>query len=224
MTSRHRLSLLLALGCTLVASPRGARAEAAPDSSGFFPAWMHASILAGVSWMQSPHEVSDRYTPGLALGGSLSLKPAPRLRVSAEVDYLDLPSDGNGYYGTWQSNNGVVSSTALGSQQGLGMGHAIPVLGLVTTRVWRGLWLEGGAGVGYFDSGYPDIQFIDGVTGDWVSIPGRSGWGAAAAAGLSYEFKVRSTDHLYASFRWMRLARDPAKLDFVPLRLGYRFD
>jgi len=185
---------------------------------------MHAGILAGASWMQAPQRVSDRYSAGFAIGGSLTIEPIDRVRFTAEADYLDLPSSGGGYYGAYSVNGIDTLVSAIGPQKGLGMGHAIPLLGIVSARIWRGAWLEGGAGAGYFDSGFPDIQFIDGATNTYVDIPGNSGWGPAVTLGLKYEFFLHNTDHLYASFHWVRLARGSEELEFVPIRLGYRFD
>jgi hypothetical protein len=187
---------------------------------------MHATLVVGATFMNGPDVVSHRYSTGFAMGGTLAVEPADRLRLSLTGDFLDLPSSGGGYFGSYQvtqTDTIVTAYSAAGG--GLGMGHAIPVLGMLSARVWRGLWLSGGGGVGYFDSGYPKIQFIDGATGQYMEILGSSGWGPAVSFGATWEFWFHGTDHVFLTSRWMTLERDSERLEFVvPLQLGYRFD
>jgi hypothetical protein len=215
--------LLLALPAAAWAR-RGPDLAAGPDTSRFLPRWLHASLEAGVSWMQGPHEVSNRYSAGLAFGGAFWVAPAAGVRVSAQVEYFDLPNGGNGSFGTYQRSGGQTNTTPLYNYNAFGGGHTIEGLGVVSVRAWRGVWVEGGAGHGYFASGYPKILFFDGATGEAISIPGESGWGPAYTAGAAYEFTVRRREHLYVSGRWTRLERGNVQLDFVPLRIGVRFD
>ena len=214
----------LAITLLLPAAAAASEPVVVVDSTGFFPRWLHASVSAGFSWIASPHEVGDRYAPGLVLGGALSVMPATRLRVTLEAAYHDLPSASTGYYGTWQSSGGGIGSTPLYSGARLGNGSATLFGAVAAVRLWRELRLEAGGGGGYFDSGYPKILFIDGATGEYFRVPGESGWGALLTAGLSYEFKVRKRERLVVSGRWLRLDRSPEQLGFVPIRVGYRFD
>lgn len=226
---RRLIPVLLA--ALAVAAPGPAR-SAGPDlaqhvkadSSRFLPRWMSARLEAGLSWMQSPREVRDRYVAGVAFGGSLNAAVLPRLRLSARLEYLDLPNGEVGSLGGYQTIDGqVYTSTGVGYNAFNG-GRSFEALGVLSARVWRNLWVEGGAGHGHFDSGYPPIQFIDGVTGEYVDIPGRSGWGQAYTAGLAYDFTVRQRERLYVTARWTRLERGGVSLDFVPLGIGYRFE
>lgn len=226
-----RIALLFALLALAAPMParssgpdlgRGMRAEQPDSTRRLLPRWLHGSAAAGLSWMQAPHEVKARYGPGVAFDGGFWVAPAPRVRLSLEAEYLDLPSNSNGYYGTYQSSNGMTYATPLAAYGDLGNGHTIDGFGVLSMRPWRQLWIEAGTGGGYFSSGYPAVQFIDGATGDTISVPGQSGWGGAFTAGLSYEFTVRKKDHLYVSARWVRLERDTRVLHLVPLRIGYR--
>lgn len=217
--------LALALPCTALASGTdlGNVVGVTRDSSRFLPRWMHASLEAGVSWMQSPREVSDRYRAGVAFSGALTASAAPRMRVATRLEYLDLPNGAYGYYGSYQTQGGQVYSVPRGRYNAFSGGRSVEALALAAVRPWRNLWLEAGAGHGYFASGYPRIQFIDGATGEWIDVPGQSGWGPVWTAGVSYDFVVKKRDHLFASARWTRLERGGLSLDFVPLGIGYRF-
>lgn len=218
-------AVALALPCTALASGTdlGNAVQAKRDSSRFLPRWLHASLDAGVSWMQSPRAVSDRYNAGVAFGGTLAATANPRLRLAVRLEYLDLPSGEAGFYGSYQTVGGEAYVTPEGSFSAFSGGHSVEGLATASVRPWRNLWLEAGAGHGYFSSGFPRIQFIDGTTGEFIDIPGQSGWGPAFTTGLSYEFTVMKRDHLFAYARWTRLERDGMSLDFIPLGLGYRF-
>jgi len=200
--------------------------EAVPakrDSSRFLPRWLHVSLGAGVSWMQSPREVSDRYRAGVAFGGELVATAAPRLRLGLRLGYLDLPNGAHGYFGTYTVHDSQAVAAPYGQYNAFTGGHALEGLAVASVSPWRNLWLEAGGGYGYFSSGYPRIQFIDGTTGEWIDVPGQSGGGPAFTAGLTYEFTVSKRDRLFAIARWTRLERDGVSLDFVPLGIGYRF-
>lgn len=215
------------------ATPRPARAsgadlgeavQAKPDSARFLPRWMNASLEAGVSWMASPREVGDRYRAGVAFGGELVATAAPRLRLGLRFEYLDLPNGARGYLGTYTVHDSQAVAIPSSSYNGFHGGHTLDGLVVASVRPWRNLWLEAGGGYGYFSSGYPRVQFVDGTTGRMIDIPGQSGGGPALTAGLTYEFTVSKRDRLFAIVRWTRLERDGVSLDFVPLGLGYRFD
>lgn len=230
MTRHLIVAALLVLA---LAPPPSARASGVdlgdavqrPDTSRFLPRWMFASLEGGVSWMQSPSVVSDRYKPGLAIGGGLTAKAGSRLRVSARLAYLDLPNGAHGYFGGYYTANGQVYTHADANFDAFRGGRALDGLAVAAVRPWRQLWLEAGGGGGYFGSGgYDNLRFFDGVTNELVEVPGQSGWGPAWTAGLSYDFTVRKRDRLYVSARWTRLECGGYSLDFVPLAMGYRFD
>lgn len=218
--------LALALPCRALASgvDLGNAVTAKRDTSRFLPPWMFATLEAGVSWMQSPQQVSDRYNPGVAFGGGLTAKAGTRLRLSTRLAYLDLPNGANGYLGGYYTSNGQVYTHPDANFNAFTGGHAIDGLVVAAVRPWRNLWVEGGGGGGYFASGYGDLKFYDGVTGELIDVPGSSGWGSAWTAGLRYDFTVRKREKLFVSAGWTRLERDGLALDFVPLGIGYRFD
>lgn len=218
--------LLLALPGGALASgvDLGEAVTARRDTSRFLPPWLFATLEAGVSWMQSPHEVSDRYTAGVVLGGGLTARAAARLRFSLRLAYLDLPNGANGYLGGYYTSDGQVYTHPDANFNAFTGGHVVDGLTVVAVRPWRNLWIEGGGGGGYFASGYGDLEFYDGATGERIDVPGRSGWGAAWTAGLRYDFTVRRRDRLFVAAGWTRLERDGLALDFVPLLAGYRFD
>ena len=144
--------------------------------------------------------------------------------MAVQGEYLDLPNGAHGYLGLYELSNGQASTLPIANFEAFHGGYTADGLAVLSVRTWRDLWLDGGAGVGYFSSGYPNIQFIDGVTGESIRIPGETGWGPAYAAGLAYEFTVGKRQRLFASVRWTRLDRGPEQLDLVPVRLGLRFD
>lgn len=228
--TRNALLIVLLLGFAPGGEVRasgvdlGEAVGAKRDSTRFLPPWLYATLEAGVSWMQSPREVSDRYNAGIAFGGGLVAKAAPRLRFAVRLAYLDLPNGANGYLGSYSTSNGQVVVAPGANYDAISGGHAIEGLASAGLRAWRDLWLEGGGGYGYFASGYGSLRFYDGVTGEPVDVPGQSGWGAAWTAGLRYDFTVRRRERLFVSAGWTRMEREGLALDFVPLSIGYRFE
>jgi len=223
------LSLALALaapGAALASGPDLGQAvqDAKPDTSKFLPRWIHASLGAGISWMQAPSWVRVRYGPGIALTGNLWASLLPGARLAVELEYLDLPANTNGFATTYKAKDGSTYTIPYDYYTNTGAGNEINGLAVLSFKVWRNLWVEGGVGGGHFSSGYSGIEFLDNATGRTVSIPDDSGWGPAITAGLAYDFQVGKGSKLFASARWVRLARDTETLHVVPLRIGYRFE
>jgi hypothetical protein len=212
---------LLLIACLLApafAHAAHLRGDAA-DSSRILPRWLQVSADGGVSWLQSPPDIGHRYDPGFSGGLALWVKATSRLRGGLRIQYHDLPNGSQAFVGYYDST----LATPVFPTSGFGGGRLTELQLLASVRVWRSVWAEAGAGRGYFDSGFPSIMFIDGVTGEWTVIPGSSGWGNVRGAGLTWEFQPTPRDRLFLAGRWMRMERDGRNLDFVPLRIGYRW-
>lgn len=218
MNLRFVSTALLLLASTWVPPAHAARAEA--DSSRFLPRWLHGFVEAGPGWMQKPTNVRRRYTVGLSGALGLEVEPASRVRVMLRADYVDLPL-GTGSYGGVYDSSGATPVYRINS---IGRGHVASGLATVALRVRGGISLEGGGGWGYFESGLPAVNFVDGATGQLMHAPGETGWGAITTAGLRYEFTPNGRDHLVLSARWFAIERDGVRLDFVPIRVGYRYE
>lgn len=214
---RRTLPLVLLLlwsipGALALAQP----APAAPrDTVGFLPRWLDGSAEAGVGWMAAPSVVRHRYTAGLDASLGLQAKLSDRARVGARLEYHDLPSSNNGF---------IVTTGGLYSDwDSWGDGHAWMLLGTGAARAWRAFWLEGAAGYGRFSSGFEEMAFVDGLTGESFVPVGRNGWGVVVGAGARYEFQPNRRDRLFASAQWRRMERGDVILQFGALRMGYRF-
>lgn len=216
-----RVALLLSVVLLLVEPPLarasgpdlgGGLPDAKPDTTRFLPRWLNASLGFGMDWMQSPELVRSRYGPGVSFSAGLWTPLAPRMRFAIEAEYLDLPSK---YYSV---------RSIYDPYSNVGAGHTVDGLAVVSFRPWRNLWLEAGAGGGYFTSGYSDFYYVDGLTGETVLFPDDSGWGAAITAGLAYDFTIGKRLHLFAQSRWLRFEGKAETLHLVPIRVGYRFD
>ena len=226
----HRLHVVaLALACALLggtpalADEPGAESGAAADSARFLPRGVHFLLEVGATGMRSPTSVSDRYTQGLTFSGGLTTAGS-RTRLTGRIEYFDLPNGEQGYSGYYENNDGQISAHPLGGNSVFHGGHSSQVMGLFSLRPLGPFWLEGGAGYGYWWSGYPGIQFIDGATGEYIDVPGQSGWAPALTAGLTFEFTPARGQHFHTSVRWTRLDRGDLALDFMPIVIGYRFD
>lgn len=223
---RVAVSLLFACSLAVFASSAFAQPPGGPpegnlgatpekkDTTGVLPKWMDGAVEAGVGGMTSPLSVKDRYSAGLDLAVELQALAAPALRFGAKAEYHDTPSNNEGFVAT---SHGIVSFDTFGD------GKMFDLLGTVSVRPWRQLWLEGCAGYGHFDSGFGDINFIDGLTGDSYAPPGTIGWGPVAGAGARYEFQPNRRDRMYAGAGWRRMVRDDVTLQYGLIRVGYRF-
>lgn len=196
---------------------------AVADSSRFLPRGVHFLLEVGATGMRSPTSVSDRYTQGVTFSGALATAGS-RARLTGRLEYFDLPNGEQGYTGYYQADSGQVTAHPLGGNSAFHGGHSSQVMGLFSLRPLGPFWLEAGIGYGYWWSGYPDIQFIDGSTGQYIDIPGQSGWAPVFSWGLTFEFTPAKGQNLHASVRWTRLDRGDQALDFLPIVIGYRFD
>ena len=223
---RRTCSVLVALSLAVLshaafAQPPGGPPDGAPgatpaakDTSGVLPKWMDGAVEVGVGWMASPQSVKDRYSAGMNIGLELQALAAPALRFGAKAEYHDSPSNRDGFVTT---SNGIVGYDTFGD------GKMLDLFGTIAVRPWRQLWLEGGAGYGHFESGFGDVNFIDGVTGDSYVPPGKIGWGPVAGAGARYEFQPSRRDRMYVGAGWRRMVRDDVTLQYGLIRVGYRF-
>lgn len=216
-----RFLLLITALCSLCVALAGpAAAQGAPrDSSRVLPRWLELSAEAGVGWMAAPTPVADRYAPGLDVALAAGVRPLPRLRLLVRGEYHDLPGTPS-FAGLYAGGSAV----PLSEVNSLGDGSVFDALGCASVRLWRDVWCEAGAGYGRFRSGFPDgFSFLDGSTGEVITIEGETGWGAAMTGALTYEFQPNKRDRLYASVRCLVLERDGRRLTLIPLRVGYRF-
>jgi hypothetical protein len=222
--------LLLSLASLLAASPghaqdswgeRGSgrpyrhrppsRADSLHSLAGPWQIWGHA----GVGWIGSPHDVRSRYSAGLGVAASGDRRFGDRLAIRARLDYHDLPSTQPGYV--------IINGVAYSTNGDYGHAWMTSGLGGVSLRAWRHLWLEAGAGGGYFENGFPSDQtVIDGVTGEERPLDGRTGWGGAWSAGARYEFRPTLRDRLLAEFGLTSFEREGTTLHVFAVRLGYR--
>lgn len=195
------------------------RAAAGRDSSRVLPRWLELSADAGVGWMAAPASIAGRYVPGMNLGLAAGARPAQRVRALVRFEYHDLPGT-RAYYGV--TSGGTV--TPVSPVDLMGDGSVFDALAAGSLRAWHEVWIEAGAGYGHFRSGYPDgLEFIDGATGEYVKVPGRSGWGPVLTGALTSEFQPNRRDRMFLSARWSSIERLGTRISLVPLRIGYRF-
>ncbi|MBI5167960.1 MAG: hypothetical protein HZA61_00585 [Candidatus Eisenbacteria bacterium] len=184
------------------------------DTSGVLPTWMDGAVEAGVGWMADPQRVKDRYSAGMDVALVLQAKVAPALRFGVRVEYHDLPSNNEGF---------AVTSGGLVSLRDFGDGKVYDAVATASARVWSQLWLEAMAGYGYFDAGFGDVSFVDGLTGENFVPPGRTGGGPVVGAGVRYEFQPTRRDRLYVGTGWRRMVLEDATIQLVPIQIAYRF-
>jgi hypothetical protein len=186
-------------------------ADSTRTLAGPWQIWTHG----GVGWLGSPADVRTRYSAGLDVGISGDRRLADRIALRARIEYHDVPSSQPtfvGYYG------GVYPTTVS-----YGNGWFGSALSGIAVRAWNHLWLEGGAGGGYFDSGFPSSRtIVNPATGATAPIAGGSGWGGVWSAGARYEFKPNLRDRILAEVQFYSMDRDGTTLHFWAVRAGYR--
>jgi hypothetical protein len=135
-----------------------------------------------------------------------------RVALRARLAYEDLPSKQASY----AFSNG---STVTNSNQGHGwMGTAL--LGLAI-RVRGRLWLEGGGGAGYLESGVP-ASVTDPATGQVFLVRAASGWGAVWHTGARYEFQPSTRDRIAIEPFFEQMNRGGTPVSLWAVRVGYR--
>ena len=209
--------LLLLLSCFA----RSASAAEAAQADSLGPLPLHLVGEAGIGWMQSPVDIRRRYKAGLDAAVSLELRGRRRIALSARGEYHDFPNAAGLYSGYYNACGAYPTGYA---NINLVSGRAFDIVLAPMLRVTDDWWLDAGAGYGYFDSGYSSGQkFIDGATGQTITVPGSTGWGAVVAAGLRYEFQPNVRDHILVGARWYQMSRDTRTLQCFRLGAGYRF-
>ena len=192
--------------------PRHARPDTARRTlAGARQVWAHV----GMGWMGSPHQVRDRYRAGLGFGLSGDLRLRDRAALRARLDYQDMPS---GQYG-------IISNAAgyLGASNAFGNGRlGTGATGIALSPI-RHVWLEAGAGRGYFDNGFPPGQtFLNGADSTVIRVPGATGWGWTWNAAARYEFQPTPRDRALVELAWSTLQAPDVMMRFWSLRVGYR--
>lgn len=173
--------------------------------------WTHV----GVGWLGSPASVQSRYNAGLDAGASGDLRFANHLAARLKLDYHDLPSRVPEFL--------YINGYPAASNSSYGHGWLLSGLAGGAARVWDHLWLEAGAGTGYFRSGYPGgTTYNDPVTGQPISIPANSGWGGLWSVGARYEFKPTLRDRMLGELQLIQMQRSGEQVQFWQIRIGYR--
>lgn len=172
--------------------------------------WTHA----GIGWLAAPADVRRRYTGGLDVGASGDRRFADRVALRARVDFDDLPSS--------RPDAVLIRGVAYRTNSNYGHGWIGTTLAAGAVRPWNHLWLEGGAGGGYFRNGLGVNDYVDLQTGRTVPVVGRSGWGPTWSAGARYEFQPGRHDRMLGEFRFTSMDRDGTRLSFWSLRFGWR--
>lgn len=179
--------------------------------SGDWQVWTHA----GVGWLGAPRDVRSRYNAGIDVGVSGDRRFENRLALRSRLDYHDLPSQRTRFI--------YLNGTGYPSNSNYGHGWLGSAFAGVAIRPWKHLWLEGGAGVGLFRSGFPSGQsYVDPVTGQTLKLTANSGWGGLWSSGASYEFKPTVRDRLLAECQFVAMDRGGARIQLWLVRIGYR--
>lgn len=190
---------------------RPTHADSTRTLSGKWQLWGHV----GPGWLESPAEVRQRYKAGLDFGMSGDRRFADRVALRAHLDYLDLPST--------QPNLVLINGLTYANVNP-DYGHGWRLAGVIdfAVRPWNHLWLEGGGGGAYFNSGFSGSTIQDLNTGNDVTISAPSGWGGIWNAGLRYEFKPTVRDRLFAEYQFSDMMRSGTRVSFMAIRVGYR--
>ena len=186
-----------------------AAADSAHVRSITWQGWGHF----GAGWLGAPEEIRTRYGAGLDVGLSGDRRLEQRWALRARLDLHDLPSSQPTY---------IVD--AAGNAYSTDIGHAWLASGLAgaAVRAWGNLWLEGGAGGGYFQSGFSDEVATVDSTGEVHRPEGTTGWGKVWSLGTRYEFHPTRRDRMLAEFQFYSLDREGTRLKFFAVRIGYR--
>lgn len=179
--------------------------------AGRWQVWGHG----GGGWLGSPSNVRPRYGSGFDVGASADRRFADRIAVRARLDYDDLPS----------TQPSVVYVDGIPYSVNIDYGHGWlgSALGEVAVRAWNHVWLDGGAGGGYFESGFPSGQTsVRLPNGRTVPLRGTSGSGGVWSVGARYEFKPTLRDRLLAELQFYSMDRGGTTLRFWAIRAGYR--
>jgi hypothetical protein len=164
--------------------------------------------------MTAPREIRARYSLGVSAGLMAGTRRFGPIAGIARFDFQDLPT---GRYS-------FIAAGGLGYQQrDFGSGRVLSLSIGPSVSLGKGFFLEATAGGGYFDAGFGNAKFIDGLTGEVVEPPGHSGWGPAASAGIGYAFQPGPRQRMFADIRWLTFVAEDRTMHFLPLRIGVRF-
>lgn len=212
-------SFMLGIAISVARADALAPVAAPSDTSARLP--LHLTGEAGIGWMQSPTDVRRRYKAGIDVALGVELRGRSRVAISARGEYHDFPNASAIYSGYYNANGAYPTGSAYAS---LVSGRAFDLVVAPMLRLADAWWLDAGAGVGHFDSGFgSDQTFIDGATGRIVKVPGSTGWGAVAAAGVRYEFQPNPRDHMLVGARWYQVTLSDRTLQCFRLGAGYGF-
>ncbi len=190
---------------------RPTHADSMRTLAGPWQVWTHG----GGGWLGSPSDVRPRYGSGFDLGASADRRFADRIALRARLDYDDLPSTQPNYF--------LVDGIAYAVNIDYGHGWLGSALGGMAVRPWNHLWLEGGAGGGYFESGFPSGQTsVLLPNGRRVPLRATTGSGGVWSAGARYEFKPTLRDRFLAEVQFYSMDRGGTTLHFWAIRAGYR--
>jgi len=235
----RRLAALTSLAACLVslrparaAVPEPAEEAAKPavqDTSRFLPRWLHLHAAAGLGWLASPEWMRKFYQAGQGYELGLEVRPGPALRLRLNGDYQTLAAVTHASFTFAASSSPKsapqVDSIVVESRSTGWIGSARLEAQMALTPH---LWLLGGLGRGYLETGlhsfHQNLVVPGGQSTEVMSLdyhfPGSSGWVWLATAGTSYEFEVFGP-RLSAEVRTSYLMLERDRLQTWSIRLGW---
>jgi hypothetical protein len=228
--STATLALLAASLCAwyparaAVPEPPGGEAAAKPaanDSTRLLPNWVHLHGAAGLGWLASPEWMRKFYQAGQGYELGLETRMGPSFRLRLNGEYQTMPAVTNASFSIITAaslDNAPARDTVLVEARTTGWLSSARLEAQMALTPH--LWVLGGFGRGYLETGLHTTHVSDGVVSVDLVFPGSSGWVWLATAGTSYEFDVFGP-RLSAEVRSSYLMRDQDRFQTWSIRLGW---
>lgn len=184
---------------------------------------LSAQVEAGVSFAAG--NTSDYLDDGVSFGLGLTWFPNPTMPLALKVDgnYSWFGTGNGGFYGNdggYTHGNVQLYGGDIDLEVNLDhrWGSRVYLLGglgeyRTTTYLRHGS--PGGLGCGYFCGPLiPGASYLDDHTTDW-----HGSWNA----GIGWEWAVGPSSFLFVEARYMQVLTSDTRLQFVPVRVGFRF-